>query len=53
MMETEVADGEEREVFHGDLSIGGGEVSTLSNLIIVWRLVVRGCEKTKLVDVHI
>ena len=53
MMETKVADGEEREVLHRDLSIGGGEVSTLNDLIIIRRLVIHGCEKVKLVDIHI
>ena len=48
-----MADGVEREVLHRDFSIGGGEVSTLNDLIIVRRLVICGCEKAKLVDIHI
>ena len=53
IVEAKLTDGVEREVLHRDLSIGGGEVSTLNDLIIVWRQVVSANEKAKLVDVHI
>ena len=52
-MGTKNTDGEERKVLDRHFSMGGSEVSTLNDLIVVWRLVIRGCEKVKLVDVHI
>jgi len=48
---ADFADGVKRKVFHRDFSICGGEVSITNDPEIVWRLVICGDEKAKLVDI--
>ena len=51
MIGTKFAECEERKSLQSYFTIGRSEVSTMENLVVIWRNIVYGSEKAKLVNV--